>query len=53
MKIEDLAYRIAGETIALLEKRYHYRIPDEHKKDIQTAVRNNLNAIIQRKDDGE
>jgi len=46
MKIEDLVYRIAGEALALLEKRYHYRISEEHKKDIQNTVRDNLNNIL-------
>lgn len=46
MKIEDLAYRIAGEALALLEKKYHYRIAEDHKKDIQNTVRKNLNQYI-------
>ena len=46
--IEDLAYRVAGETLALLEKKFHYRIPKEHKKDIQEAIRAEANNIIHR-----
>jgi len=46
MKIEQLAYRVAEEALNLLEKRYHYRIPDEHKRDIQTTVMESLNYII-------
>jgi len=48
MKIEDLAYAIAGETIAVLEQKYHYRIPDEHKRDIQRLVQERLNDILAR-----
>ncbi|MFH1733058.1 MAG: hypothetical protein ABIF82_15610 [Planctomycetota bacterium] len=48
MKIEDLAYAIAGETIAVLEQKYHYRIPDEHKRDIQRSVQERLNDILTR-----
>jgi len=48
MKIEDLAYAIAGETIAVLEQKYHYRIPDEHKRDIQRSVQERLNDILAR-----
>ena len=48
MKIEDLAYAIAGETIAVLEQKYHYRIPEEHKRDIQRSVQERLNDILTR-----
>ena len=46
MKIEDLAYRVAGEALSLLEKKYHYRIAEDHKKDIQNSIRKNLNQLI-------
>jgi hypothetical protein len=46
MKIEELAYRIAGEALTLLEKKYHYRIAEDHKKDIQNTIRKNLNQYL-------
>ncbi len=46
MKIEDLAHRVAGEALALLEKKYHYRIAEDHKKDIQNTIRKNLNQYL-------
>jgi len=46
MKIEELAYRIAGEALSLLEKKYHYRIAEDHKKDIQNNIRKNLNQYL-------
>ncbi len=46
MKIEEVAYAIAGETIVVLEEKYHYRIPEEHKRDIQRSVQERLNAIL-------
>ena len=46
MKIEDVAYAIAGETIAVLEEKYHYRIPEEHKRDIQRSVQDKLSSIL-------
>jgi len=46
MKIEDLVYRIAGEALTLLEKKYHYRIAEDHKKDIQNTIRKNLNQYL-------
>jgi hypothetical protein len=47
MKIEDVVYRVAGEALSLLENRYHYRISEDHKKDIQGTVRDNLNNILE------
>lgn len=46
MKIEDVTYAIAGETLAVLEQKYHYRIPEEHKRDIQRTVQGSLAAIL-------
>jgi hypothetical protein len=46
MKIEELAYAVAGKTLEVLEQKYHYRIPEEHKRDIQRAVQGTLNEIL-------
>jgi len=46
MKIEELAFRIAAETLSLLEKKYHYRIAEDHKKDIQNTIRRNLSQYL-------
>lgn len=46
MKIEELVYRVAEETLRLLEKRYHYRISDDHKKDIQDTIRDSINTLL-------
>jgi len=46
MKIEDLAFRVAAEALTLLEKKYHYRIAEDHKKDIQNTIRKNLNQYL-------
>ena len=46
MKIEEVAYAIAGKTLAILEEKYHYRIPDEHKRDIQRSVQEKLNEVL-------
>jgi len=53
MKIEQLAHRIAGETLSLLEKKYHYRIAEDHKKDIQNSVVRNLNQYLKEPAEGE
>jgi hypothetical protein len=46
MKIEQLVYRVAEETLGLLEKRYHYRISDEHKKDIKNTIKDSINSLL-------
>jgi len=46
MKIEDLAYRVCTETLNLLEEKYHYRVSDEHKKNIQKEIKENINRFI-------
>jgi hypothetical protein len=46
MKIEQLAHRIAGEALGLLEKKYHYRIAEDHKKDIQNSIVKNLTHYL-------
>ena len=48
MKLEDVAYAIAGETLSVLEQKYHYRSPDEHKRDIQRTVQANLGSVLTR-----
>ena len=52
MKIEDLAYRIAGETLSILEQNFHYRIPDDHKRSIQREVVEKLNEMIREGEGG-
>jgi hypothetical protein len=53
MKIEDLAFRIAGEALALLEKKYHYRIAEDHKKDIQNTIRKSLGQLLKEAPEAE
>ena len=48
MRIEDVVYRVAGEALALLEKKYHYKIAEDHKKDIQNSIQIHLNDYIKR-----
>jgi len=46
VSIEDVIYAVAGETLKDLETKHHYRIPEEHKRDIQRTVQGRLNAIL-------
>ena len=48
MKIEDLAYQIAKETLELLEKKFYYKIPDDHKREVQLVIREDLKNIMER-----
>ena len=47
MKVEDLMYQVAGETLKLLEEKYHYRISEDHKKGVQQEIKENLNRFIE------
>lgn len=47
MKIEEFAHRIAGEALSLLERRYHYRVSEDHKRDIQRSIRENLKQLLE------
>ncbi len=47
MKIEDLAFAVAGEALNLLEQNFHYRISDDHKKAVQKMVTEKLADIIE------
>jgi hypothetical protein len=47
MKIEEFANRVAAEALTLLEKRYHYRVSEDHKRDIQRTVRDNLKSLLE------
>ncbi len=53
MKIEELVYKVAGETLVLLEEKFHYRIPEDHKKGIQREVVDRLDAILKEEGGGE
>ena len=46
MKLEDFAYRVALKTLQLLEHHYHYKIPEEHKKELVKEVCANLTPLI-------
>jgi len=46
MKIEELVYKVAGETLGLLEEKFHYRIPEDHKTSIQREVADRLDAML-------
>ena len=51
MRIEDLSHKIIVKTLSLLEEKYHYKIPDVHKHEIETLVMSNIDALIAGKDD--
>ena len=51
MRIEDLSHKIIVKTLSLLEEKYHYKIPDAHKHEIEALVMSNIDALIAGKDD--
>lgn len=46
MKVEDFAYRVAVRTIELLEQKQHYKVSDEHRKEILELLRQEVDTIL-------
>lgn len=46
MKVQDLAYRVAARTLALLEETQHYKIPEELRKQVAEKILQELDQLI-------
>ena len=49
MKIEDLVYKVVLRVCDLLEKKHHYKVPEETRKEVGKQVRADLNELIKEK----
>ena len=49
MKLEDFCHRVVIRTIDLLEKKYHYKIADETRKEIAEQVKQEIDSLIEGK----
>jgi hypothetical protein len=47
MKLEDFCHRVVIRTIDLLEKKYHYKIADETRKEIAEQVKQEIDSLIE------
>jgi len=49
MKIESFAYRAASKALELLQRKFHYKIPDNVFREVCETVRNETASLM---DDG-
>lgn len=48
MKVEDFAYQVAVRTIELLEQEQHYKVSEEHRKQILQKILQEVPQIIKK-----
>ena len=47
VKLNNFCYGVVMKTLELLETKYHYKIPDQVKKDISEAVVGQMDSLIE------
>ncbi len=52
MKLEDLIYRLVAWVCDFLERKHHYKIPLETRKELEREARTKLDALMQEGKDG-
>lgn len=48
MKVHDFAYQVALRTIELLEEKQHYKVSEEHRKQILSLVHDEVDILLDR-----
>lgn len=48
MKVEDFAYQVALRTIDLLEQAQHYKVSEEHRKEVLQRIRSEVNELLKK-----
>lgn len=46
VKLESFSYNVVMKTLELLERQYHYKIPEKVKKEIIEAVAEQIDSLI-------
>jgi hypothetical protein len=46
MKVEDFAYRVAMQTIALMEELQHYKVSEEVRRDIGKRIAKEVPQLL-------
>ena len=46
MKVHDFAYQVAARTIALLEEKQHYKVSEEHRKEILALIHGEVDTLL-------
>jgi len=47
MKLNEFCHRVAVRTLELLEKKYHYKIADQTRKEIVEQIVRELDSLIE------
>jgi hypothetical protein len=48
MKVQDFAYQVSKRTMDMLEEQQHYKVSEEHRKDILKQILDELDALIKK-----
>jgi CRISPR/Cas system-associated exonuclease Cas4 (RecB family) len=48
MKVQDFAYQVSVRTMDLLENTQHYKINENHRKEVLAAVLKEIDLLIQK-----
>ena len=48
MKVQDFAYQVSQRTMELLEEEQHYKVSDQHRKDILKRILDELDVLIKK-----
>jgi len=48
MKVQDFAYRVAARTIDLLENTQHYKVSEEHRKEVLDKILGEVDSILKK-----
>lgn len=48
MKVHDFAWQVAERTMELLEQNQHYKIADNHRKEIHATILKEVDEIIRK-----
>jgi hypothetical protein len=46
MKVQDFAYRVANRTMELLEQMQHYKVSDEHRKQVLEELVKEVDSLL-------
>lgn len=48
MKVQDFAYQVAARTIELLEQMQHYKVAENHRKEVFEKILSEVDEIIKK-----
>ncbi len=48
MKVQDFAYQVSTRTMELLEQMQHYKISDDHRKEVTQKILDEIDDIIKK-----